>query len=76
VIGPVIGAIIFTGALQAVDVFTREAIRVGYLPSWLIDDSKVAIVRLIFVGLVIVLLMIFRPQGILGDRREALIRDR
>jgi branched-chain amino acid transport system permease protein len=76
VIGPVIGAIIFTGALQAVDVFTREAIRVGYLPSWLIDDSKVAIVRLIFVGIVLVVLMIFRPQGILGDRREALIRDR
>jgi branched-chain amino acid transport system permease protein len=46
------------------------------MPSWLIDDSKVAIVRLVFVGLVLMLLMIFRPQGILGDKREALIRDR
>jgi len=76
VMGPVVGAILFTGALQFLDVFTREAIRNDYLPSWLIDDSKVAIVRLIFVGLAIVLLMIFRPQGIFGDRREALIRDR
>jgi branched-chain amino acid transport system permease protein len=76
VMGPVVGAIIFTGALQLVDVFTREAIRHGYLPSWLIDDSKVAIIRLVFVGLIIVLLMIFRPQGIFGDKREALIRDR
>jgi branched-chain amino acid transport system permease protein len=76
VFGPVIGAILFTGALQFIDVFTREAINNGYLPSWLIDDSKVAIVRLIFVGFAIVLLMIFRPQGIFGDRREALIRDR
>jgi branched-chain amino acid transport system permease protein len=76
VLGPVVGAIIFTGALQFIDVFTREAIKNGYLPSWLIDDSKVAIVRLIFVGLSLIVLMIFRPQGIFGDRREALIRDR
>jgi branched-chain amino acid transport system permease protein len=76
VLGPVVGAIIFTGALQFIDVFTREAISNGYLPGWLIDDSKVAIVRLVFVGLSIVLLMIFRPQGIFGDKREALIRDR
>jgi branched-chain amino acid transport system permease protein len=76
VMGPVVGAIIFTGALQFIDVFTREAIRNDYLPSWLIDDSKVAIVRLVFVGLTLILLMVFRPQGILGDKREALIRDR
>jgi branched-chain amino acid transport system permease protein len=76
VLGPVVGAIIFTGALQFIDVFTREAISHGYLPSWLIDDSKVAIVRLVFVGVALVLLMIFRPQGIFGDKREALIRDR
>ena len=32
--------------------------------------------RLIFVGLGLMLLMIFRPQGIFGDRRELAIDAR
>jgi branched-chain amino acid transport system permease protein len=77
VLGPVIGAVIFIGALQFLDVFLRQAIDDGLVPSWLpIDVNKVAIIRLIFVGVALVLLMIFRPQGILGDRREVAIRDR
>jgi branched-chain amino acid transport system permease protein len=76
VLGPVIGAILFVGALQFIDVVCREAIRVGYLPDWLIDSNKVGALRFIIVGVAIMLLMIFRPQGIIGDRREVAIRDR
>ena len=77
VLGPVIGAVIFIGSLQFLDVFMRQAIDQGLVPGWLpIDANKVAIIRLIFVGLTLMLLMIFRPQGILGDRREVAIRDR
>jgi branched-chain amino acid transport system permease protein len=45
-------------------------------PSWLIDANKVGIVRFMVVGILLILLMTFRPQGIFGDRREAAIRDR
>ncbi len=77
VIGPVVGAVIFIGILQFLDVLLRQAIAAGLVPGWLpIDVNKVAIIRLIFVGIALVLLMIFRPQGILGDRREVAIRDR
>ena len=34
------------------------------------------LMRFILLGLSLMLLMVFRPQGIFGDRREALIRDR
>jgi branched-chain amino acid transport system permease protein len=77
VLGPVVGAVIFIGSLQFLDVFLRQAIGDGLVPEWLpVDSNRVAILRLIFVGMALVLLMIFRPQGILGDRREVAIRDR
>jgi branched-chain amino acid transport system permease protein len=34
------------------------------------DSNDVGAVRFILVGLALVLLMVFRPQGILGDRKE------
>src|SRR5213083_2422038 len=49
------------------------AINAGYLPDWLIDSNKVGALRFIVVGVAIVLLMIYRPQGIIGDRREVAI---
>ena len=77
VVGPVVGSVIFIGVLQFLDVALRQAIDAGMVPEWVpIDVNKVAIIRLIFVGVALVLLMIFRPQGILGDRREVAIRDR
>ena len=77
VVGPVVGSVIFIGVLQFLDVLLRQAIDAGLVPEWVpIDVNKVAIIRLIFVGVALVLLMIYRPQGILGDRREVAIRDR
>jgi branched-chain amino acid transport system permease protein len=40
------------------------------------DSSQASIMRFILVGLGLMLLMIFRPQGILGDRRELAIDAR
>ena len=42
----------------------------GYIPNWLMDTQQVGAVRFMLVGLGLMLLMIFRPQGILGDKRE------
>jgi len=39
-------------------------------------QTQASLVRLIFLGLALMLLMIYRPQGIFGDRRELAIDAR
>ena len=39
-------------------------------------QTQASLMRFIFLGLGLMLLMIFRPQGILGDRRELAIDAR
>ena len=70
VFGPVLGSIIFWAIIQGTDVFLRSAIDIGVPIISLMDGTQAAVVRFILVGLGIMLLMIFRPQGILGDRKE------
>jgi branched-chain amino acid transport system permease protein len=36
-------------------------------------DDQASLMRLIFLGLILMLIMIYRPQGIFGDRRELAI---
>ena len=40
------------------------------IPSWIMTSTQASLMRFIFLGLGLMLLMIFRPQGIFGDRRE------
>ena len=72
VIGPVFGAIVFWGLLALVtgilDSLTDGADPV--LPTWLMDGQQVGPVRFMLVGIVLMLLMIYRPQGVFGDRKE------
>lgn len=70
VFGPVLGAVIFWALIQGSDVILRSLIDVGFPVVSLMTGSQAAIVRFILVGLGLMLLMIFRPQGILGDRKE------
>ena len=44
--------------------------------SDLLTSTDVAYIRFIIIGLGLMLLMIFRPQGILGDRREVMLDAR
>ncbi len=71
VLGPVLGALIFYALFQGADVVLRQASAQGWLPlvDWF-GSQAIGATRLALVGLVLMLLMIFRPQGILGDRRE------
>ena len=39
-------------------------------------NTQASLMRFIFLGLGLMLLMIFRPQGIFGDRRELAIDAR
>ena len=68
--GPVIGAMIFSSLLQFTDLTLRGAVSAGYIPEWLMDGVQVGQMRFILMGLGLMLLMVFRPQGIFGDRRE------
>ena len=68
--GPVVGGMIFWGLLALTEGVLRGAVGAGYIPTWLMDGTQVGQVRFALVGLGLMLLMIFRPQGIFGDRRE------
>lgn len=70
VFGPVVGAMIFWALLSLSDNLLRQAIAQDYIPTWLMEANQVGQVRFMLVGLVLMLLLIFRPQGIFGDRRE------
>jgi branched-chain amino acid transport system permease protein len=70
VLGPVVGAVIFWLFIQFSDQILRQAISAGYIPDSFMDTTQVGAVRFILVGLGLMLLIIFRPQGIFGDKRE------
>lgn len=74
--GPVIGAMIFWALLSFSDITLRQALEADVISSDLISGTQVGITRFILVGLGLTLLMVFRPQGIFGDKKEVAIGDR
>jgi branched-chain amino acid transport system permease protein len=68
-VGPVVGAMLFWFLVQAFDSALRQLVSDGPLAS-LLDPTDVGPLRFAFVGLALMLVMIFRPQGILGDRDD------
>ena len=76
VLGPVVGAAIFWLVLSLTDNILAQAIDNGYISSSIMNPNQVGQVRFMMVGLALMLLMIFRPQGIFGDKREIAINAR
>ncbi|MEV4115588.1 branched-chain amino acid ABC transporter permease [Nonomuraea sp. NPDC049695] len=74
VFGPVIGSMIFWGLLVLIYGVLSEAVGAGYITF--MDTNQVGALRWILVGLGLILLLIFRPQGIFGDKREIAIDAR
>ena len=66
IFGPVIGSMIFWLLLSVSDNLLRQLVA-GHT---FIQGSQVGQVRYMLVGLGLMALMIFRPQGIFGDKRE------
>jgi len=75
ILAPVVGAVIFWFLLQLTDGLLREALDAGWLGS-VLEGSDIAVIRFILVGLGLMLLMVLRPQGILGNREELLTDER
>ena len=74
VLGPVLGSIVFFFLSAFVDVALREAIEHDVI-NFLVAN-EVGVVRNILVGLGLMALMVFRPQGIIGDKSEVAVSVR
>ncbi|MCM3779619.1 branched-chain amino acid ABC transporter permease [Microbacterium hydrocarbonoxydans] len=67
VFGPVLGAVIFWVIMAFLDGVLPALAAQGILP---ISSIQAGTLRFVLVGLALMLLVIFRPQGILGNKRE------
>ncbi len=65
IFGPVLGAIIFYSARIMI-----KGIANGYVPASIMNGQQTEQFSYIVVGVALMLIVIFRPQGILGDKRE------
>jgi len=69
IIGPPLGAVVFWFLLTGLQSGIRGLVDSGAIPG-VAGGQAVGAVSLIAVGLMLMLLMIFRPQGVLGNREE------
>jgi neutral amino acid transport system permease protein len=74
--GPVIGSMIFWMILSFLENLLIELIDNDIMPDAIMTSSQVGPVRFMLVGLTLLLLMLFRPQGVFGDKREIAIDAR
>lgn len=65
VLGPVVGSVLFWFIIQAVESVMRQ--------TQLIDSVNIGAMRITLVGVALMALMIYRPQGLLGNRREMML---
>jgi neutral amino acid transport system permease protein len=70
--GPIAGAMIFWFVISFTEnVLSAATDKRGWdLPTWLVTSSNFGFIRFILVGLGLALLVIFRPQGLFGNRKE------
>lgn len=76
VLAPVVGASILYGFLNGTDILLRQGVQNDYIPTWLMDGTQVGQFRFILIGLSLILLAAFRPQGIFGSKEEMALDDR
>ncbi|MFD6053812.1 branched-chain amino acid ABC transporter permease [Agromyces sp. NPDC060279] len=67
ILGPVLGSIVFWVLLSFFSGFVARAVEAGWFP---ISEVQAGQLRFILVGVAIMLLVIFRPQGLLGNKKE------
>jgi len=70
ILGPVVGAILFVALFVFLESVLVQASRAGYIPEAVFNSNQTGIVRQILVGVLLMALMIFRPQGLFGDKKE------
>ena len=66
--GPVVGAVTFWFIIVFVEELLRQMVESGWIPSVILESNDVASVRMIMMGIMLAVLMIWRPQGLVGKR--------
>ncbi len=67
IFGPVVGAVMFWVLMAFLDNVVPQLAVDGILP---VTSTQAAVVRYILVGVALLLIVIFRPQGIFGNKKE------
>jgi ABC-type branched-subunit amino acid transport system permease subunit len=70
VLGPVVGAMLFWFLISASDTLLRQLTGGGDPVITFLSGEAVGAFRFVLVGALLALLVVFRPQGIFGDRKE------
>lgn len=74
--GPVLGATLFNFLFFSIDSFMAQAqAEVGWVGA-ILSPAGAGQIKLALVGVALMLLMIYRPQGLLGSKEEALVDER
>lgn len=68
ILGPVVGSMIFWVLLSFFSGFIARAVEAGWFPF--MTQVQAGQLRFILVGVAIMLLVVFRPQGIFGNKKE------
>jgi ABC-type branched-subunit amino acid transport system permease subunit len=68
IFGPVLGAVIFWVLQSLISNLLPQMVASGILPF--MSSIQASTIRFILVGIGLMLLVIYRPQGILGDKKE------
>jgi ABC-type branched-subunit amino acid transport system permease subunit len=65
IFGPMLGSVLFFAGRIFIKTFAQ-----AYIPNSIMNDSRTEQFSYIVVGVALMLLVIFRPQGVLGNKRE------
>ena len=68
ILGPILGSIIFWVLLSFFSGFVARAVEAGWFPF--MTQVQAGQLRFILVGIAIMLIVVFMPQGILGNKKE------
>lgn len=68
--GPIAGTVIFFFVIQFLDNIFQQGTHTNTIPDWIVTGTNYSVVKYIVAGLSLATLVIVRPQGIFGDKRE------
>jgi neutral amino acid transport system permease protein len=68
--GPLVGAFIFWFLLQSMSGLVRQAASADLLPDWLSGSAAVGGSAFVLTGILLMVLVVYRPQGMFGIKRE------
>lgn len=68
ILGPIVGSMVFWVLLSFFSGFISRAVEAGWFPF--MTQVQAGQLRFILVGIAIMLIVIFMPQGLLGNRKE------